>query len=70
MRLSKKRSQLIYDARETWEADRILKELPEDLEATKSSKFVIMDLDKATNFFEIDFKKESGILGIIKNSIG
>lgn len=68
--ISKKRSQLIYDARETWEADRILKELPEDLEATKSSKFVIMDLDKATNFFEIDFKKESGILGIIKNSIG
>ena len=51
--INRKRSQLIYDARETWEADRILKELPEDLDATKSSNFVIMDLNRATSFFEI-----------------
>ncbi|MDY0235822.1 MAG: phospholipase D family protein [Gudongella sp.] len=67
--VNRKRSQLIYNAAQTWEADRILKELPEDLEAIKSREFIIMDLVKATEFFDIDFKKESGILGIIKNRI-
>ena len=65
--VNRKRSQLIYNAAQTWEADRILKELPEDLEAIKSREFIIMDLTKATEFFNIDFKKESGILGMIRN---
>ena len=67
--VNRKRSQLIYNAAQTWEADRILKELPEDLKARRSREFIIMDLDKATEFFNINFKKESSILGIIKNRI-
>ncbi len=67
--IKKRHSQLIYNAAETWEADRILKELPEDIYAKKSSKYIIMDLDKASEFFNIDFKKESGILGIIKDKL-
>jgi hypothetical protein len=67
--VNRKRSQLIYKTAQYWEAVSILKELPEDLEATKSSEYIIMNLDKATDFFDIDFKKESGILGIIKNKI-
>lgn len=67
--VNKKRSQLIYNAAVTWEADRILKELPEDLEAIKSREFIIMDLEKASEFFKIDFRKESGVLGKLVNTI-
>lgn len=59
----KKHAQLRYNAGQTWEADRILKELPEDLEAHKSREWIVMDLDKASEFFNIDFRKESGIWG-------
>jgi hypothetical protein len=45
------------DAENYWEADRIIKELPEDLEALKSREWIIMDLDKACDFFGINFKK-------------
>lgn len=65
----KKKSQLIYDAAQTWEAERILKELPEDLEAVKSRELVIMNLDKATEFFGIDFVKESSIFNSLKSKI-
>lgn len=57
--VDRKLSRLTYNAGETWEADRIIKELPEDLEPHKSRELVIMKLDKAIEFFEIDFKKQS-----------
>ncbi|QGT99478.1 hypothetical protein SYNTR_0885 [Candidatus Syntrophocurvum alkaliphilum] len=57
--VNKKYSQLTFNAGATWEADRIIKELPEDLEARKSNTLVIMNLDKAVDFFNIDFKKNS-----------
>lgn len=62
----KKQGQLRYNAGESWEAERIRKELPEDLEAYKSKGYIVMDLDKACEFFNIDFKKHSGILSFIK----
>lgn len=50
-------NELRYNAGATWEADRILKELPETLEAHKSRDWVVMNLDEARAFFEISFKK-------------
>lgn len=50
-------NELRYNTGATWEADRILKELPETLEAHKSRDWVVMDLAEAKTFFEIDFKK-------------
>lgn len=55
--LSERANELRYNAGATWEADRILKELPETLEPHKSRDWVVMDLDEAKKFFEIDFKK-------------
>jgi len=55
--VDKKFGQLRYNAGQVWEADRIIKELPEDLEALKSREWVIMDLDKACDFFGVNFKK-------------
>lgn len=55
--ISEKNNELRYNAGATWEADRLLKELPETLEPHKSRDWVVMDLDEAKNFFEIDFKK-------------
>ena len=46
-----------YNAGATWEAERILKELPETLEPHKSRDWVVMNLAEAKKFFEIDFKK-------------
>lgn len=68
-KIDKRFSKITYDAKETWEADRIFKELPEDLEAQRTSQYVIMNLEKASKYFEIDFKKESGLLGKIKRVI-
>jgi GTPase SAR1 family protein len=50
-------NELRYNAGATWEAERILKELPETLEAHKSREWVVMNLDEAREFFEISFKK-------------
>ena len=55
--VDKKYGQLRYNAGQVWEVDRIIKELPEDLEAHKSREWVIMDLDKACDFFGVNFKK-------------
>jgi hypothetical protein len=55
--IDKKLGQLRYNTGQTWEADRIIKELPEDLEALKSCEWIIMDLDNAGEFFGINFKK-------------
>ena len=54
--ISARNNELRYNAGATWEADRILKELPETLEAHKSREWVVMDLDAAKDFFGIDFK--------------
>jgi hypothetical protein len=62
--VDKRYGQLRYDAGATWEADRILKELPEDLEAHKSRGWIVMELDKACDFFGINFKKRSGFSGL------
>ena len=50
-------NELKYNAAQTWEADRIMKELPETLEARKSRECIIMNLEEARQFFEVDFKK-------------
>lgn len=58
--------QLRYNAGAVWEADRILKELPEDLEAQKSREWIVMNLDHACDFFGVDFRKHRGIAGFFK----
>jgi len=55
--IDRRYGQLRYNAGQVWEADRIIKELPEDLEAYKSRDWIIMDLEKACEFFTINFKK-------------
>lgn len=65
--VNKKHGQLRYNAGQTWDAERIIKELPEDLEAYKSREYIVMDLDKASQFFGIDFKKHGGLWNLIKN---
>ncbi len=52
-----KMNELRYNAGQTYEADRLIKELPETLEARKVREFVIMNLTQAKEFFGIDFKK-------------
>ena len=55
-KVSKKTNELRYNAGATYEADRLMKELPETLEAHKSREWVVMNLDEAKSFFKIDFK--------------
>lgn len=55
--VSERANELQYNAGATWEADRILKELPETLEAHKSRDWVVMNLDAANEFFGISFRK-------------
>lgn len=55
--ISKKSNELRYNAGQTYEADRLMKELPETLEARKSREWVVMNLEQAKGFFGIDFKK-------------
>ncbi|WP_298198313.1 phospholipase D family protein [Desulfosporosinus sp.] len=62
--INKKHGQLRFNAGQTWEADRIIKELPEDLEAHKSGEWIVMDLSKAGEFFGINFSRYGGILSI------
>ena len=50
-------NELRYNAGATYEADRILQELPETLEPRKSRDWVILNLDAAKTFFDIPFKK-------------
>ena len=54
--ISTRNNELRYNAGATWEADRILKELPETLEAHKSRDWVVMNLNEAKEFFGIEFK--------------
>lgn len=55
--ISKKTNELRYNAGQTYEADRLMKELPETLEARKSREWVVMNLEEAKEFFGSDFKK-------------
>jgi len=55
--VERKQGELRYNAGHVWEVDKILKELPEDLKAHKSREWIIMDLDKACDFFSVKFKK-------------
>lgn len=48
-----------YIAGENWDADRLMKELPENLCAKRSRDSVIMDLDAARDFFDVDFRQKS-----------
>ena len=45
----------------TYEADRIMKELPETLEAKKARDCLILNLDESKEFFGIDFRKKRGL---------
>ena len=55
--LSEQANELRYNTGATYEAERILKELPETLEAHKSRDWVVMDLAAAREFFDIPFKR-------------
>lgn len=50
---------LRYDTGVNWDADRLMKELPETLCARRSRDSIIMDLETAKEFFGIDFKPPS-----------
>lgn len=52
-----KSNELRYHAGQTYDAARLIKELPETLEAHTSREWVIMNLEEAKNFFGIQFKK-------------
>lgn len=55
--VNKNTNELRYNAGMPYEADRLMKELPETLEAHKSREWVVMNLEEAKKFFKIDFKK-------------
>ena len=57
--VDKKLGLLRYDTGNIHEANQILKELPEDLEPQKTRDWITMDLDRACDFFGINFKKKS-----------
>lgn len=54
--IDKKKNILQYNAGQTYDAARIIKELPETLESKQSREWVIMNFDEARKFFEVDFK--------------
>ena len=61
--ISSHTNELRYNAGEVYEAARIIKELPETLEAHKSREWIVMNLDAAKEFFGIDFKKPLFLFG-------
>ena len=56
-KIEPKMNELRYNAGQTYEADRLMKELPETLEARKAREWVVVNLAEAKAFFGIDFKK-------------
>lgn len=50
-------NELRYNAGNTWDVDRILKELPETLEPHKSRDWLVMNLDEAQEFFGLSFEQ-------------
>ncbi|MBQ8943126.1 MAG: NgoFVII family restriction endonuclease [Clostridia bacterium] len=63
--VNEKTNELRYNIGNTFDADRLLKELPETLEGRKSREWVVMNLAEARKFFELDFKVS--LLDKIKN---
>ena len=57
--IDKRANKLTYDAGQSYEADRIVKELPETLVPRKSRNLVIMNLDEACEFFGVQFRKSA-----------
>lgn len=57
-----KSNELRYHAGQTYDAARLIKELPETLEAHTSREWVVMNLEEAKDFFDIKFKK--GFFGL------
>ncbi len=55
--VNRRNNEVRYHAGQTYEAARLIKELPETLEAHTSREWVIMNLDEAETFFDIRFKK-------------
>ena len=55
--ISERANELRYNAGAPYEADRILKELPETLEAHKSREWLVMELNVAREFFDLPFRK-------------
>ena len=55
--INEKANELRYNMGNPFDADRLLKELPETLEGRKSRDWVVMNLSEARHFFELDFKK-------------
>ena len=54
--INRSNNELRYNAGNTFEADRIIKELPENLEAHKARDVIIMNLREAEEFLEIEFR--------------
>ena len=65
--VNKRMNTLRYVAGENWDADRLMKELPENLCAKRSRDSVIMDLAAAKDFFDIDFKSRSLLSRLLGN---
>lgn len=61
--ITSRNNELRYNAGAPYEADRVLKELPETLEARKSREWVVMNLEEARSFFEIDFRRRWHLFG-------
>ncbi|MBP5155798.1 MAG: hypothetical protein J6252_04370, partial [Clostridia bacterium] len=59
--VSKSNNELRFNAGETYEANYLIKELPETLEAHRMGDCVVMNLTEASEFFGIDFKKRWSI---------
>jgi len=55
--IKKKVNKLRYAAEDERDAERIIKELPVNLNAQKSHEWIIMDLDKAYEFFGVNFRR-------------
>ena len=56
--VDKRNGELRYNAGAPYEADRLMRELPETLEAKKTRDCVIMNLEAARQFFNINFKRK------------
>ncbi len=56
-RITQRTNELRYNAGAPYEADRLMKELPETLEAHKSREWVVMNLEEARSFFALPFRR-------------
>ena len=64
--VDKRTRTLQYDAGGNWDADRLMKELPETLCARRLRDSIIMDLEVAKEFFGINFKEPSFFKRLLK----